>query len=452
MYLSSLTFTLLAMPVLLLLFCCVPQKGKPVFLLLAGMLLTCWNGPAGILIPAVFVCFNYGIGLLLGKLSEKRRLCLAVLLAAVTTQAAALTIIRQNRQDAAFIPIGIAITTLLGIGYLIGIYRKKYPPERNFLHLALYLTFFPVMFAGPLLSYQEFSRQLKESRPNIRCLGDGLGLFVRGLAEKVMLADTLGYVFRELRQTDPAGISMLTAWLTVMSFSMYLYFELLGYADMARGLSRCFGLELPKNFGQPFFSSSVTQFMENWNITHILWFQTNFRHLLFGRAKHRWVKYASLVLMWMLIGLWYKPSVQFLLWGMLIGLILAAELNFFKHIPDRNYAVGLVYTAISLQFSWVLFFADNMTQVLHFWRAMVGFGSGLIDKYGVYFLTSYIVLLLVCFYIATDLFRNITERISATAVGRKIASYMPLIDSVLLIFCLACMLYTDAPAELWLQL
>lgn len=452
MYLSSLTFTILALPLLLLLFCCIPQKGKPVFLLCAGLAVFGWNGPAGLLFPAAFVCFDYGIGLLLGKMQEHRRLCCVILTAASLLQAALLTFVRWHWKQEAFFPIGIAVITLQGIGYLIGIYRKKYPPELYFPHLALYLTFFPILYAGPLLPYQEFRRQLTENQPNVRSVGDGLGLFIRGLAEKAVLADTLGYVFRELRQTEPAGISMVTAWLTVLTFSMYLYFEMLGYADMARGLGSCFGFDLPRNFGQPFFSSSVTQFMENWNITHVLWFQTNFRHFVFGRVRYRWVKYASLVLMWMLIGIWYEPSIQLLLWGMLIGLLLAAEQKFFKHIPDRNYAFGLIYTALSLQFSWVFFFAEDMSEVLHFWKAMVGFGSGLIDQYGVYFFTSYIVLLLICFYIATDLFRNITERISATAVGRKIASYMPLIDCILLIFCLACMLYTDAPAELWLRL
>ncbi len=454
MYPSSLTFTILLLPVLLLLFYCVPRKGKHVFLLFSSLTVIGWSSPAWLLVPSVLVCFDYGAGLLLQKLQAHRRSCAVLLAVSAILQAAGLFLLRHFYADGTnpIRPVGMAVITLLGLGYLIGIFRNKHPAEKSFLHLALYLTFFPIQYAGPLLSYSEFHEQLEKPQYHIRSLGKGLGLFVRGLAEKVILADTLGYVFRELRQTDPAGISMLTAWLTVVSFSLYLYFELLGFADMARGLAGCFGIRLPKQFGQPFFSSSLTQFMEQWSITHILWFQTNFRHFLFPNNKYRWVRYVSLILMWMLIGIWYRSSLTFLLWGFFIGGILALEQLFFKRIPEQHYAFGLIYTGLALQFSWVLFFCGSLPEVLMFWKAMLGFGGGLIDQYGVYFLTSYIVFLLICLYIATDLFRNITERIAATAVGQRIASYIPLLSSLLLIFCFAYMLYTDASAVPWLCL
>lgn len=454
MYLSSLTFTVLILPLLLLMFCLLPQKGKYPFLLCAGLLIFGWSSPVRLVFPAAYLCFDYGIGLLLGRLQDRRGISRAILVGASLLQAAALLMIRRAFADSTdpFFPIGTAIMTLQGLGYLIGVCRKKHPAEKNFLHFALYLTFFPLLYAGPLISYPEFRSQLEKRRYNIHSLGAGIELFIRGLAEKVVFADTLGYVFRELRQTDPAQISMLTAWLTVVTFSMYLYFELLGYADMARGLGKCFGITLPKAFGQPFLSNGVTQFMEQWNITHVLWFQSNFRHLLLQGSKHRWMKYASLVVMWMLIGIWYNTTFPFLLWGMFIGLLLAVEQLFLGKILERNYAFGLAYTAVVLQFAWVFLFADSLPEVLAFWKAMLGFGSGLADSYGIYFFTSYIVFLLICFYIASDLFRNIMERIAATAVGRKIAVYMPLINCLILIFCMASMLYADGQAELWLHL
>lgn len=453
MYLSTLTFTVLALPLLLILYYCIPGKGKNTFLLCAGLLIYGWGSPARVLFPAAYLFFNFGIGMLLQKLLDHRLVCKCILGVSILLQAAAMITERLTAESGEiFLPFGIAVYTLQGISYLIGVYRRKHPAEMNFVNFALYLTFFPLLYAGPLVSYKEFSEQLNRRKCNILNLGAGLELFIRGLAEKVVLADTLGYVFHELRQTDPAGISMVTAWLTVMTFSVYLYFELLGYADMACGLGRCFGIELPKNFGQPFFSASVTNFMESWNITHILWFQTNFRHFLFRNSRHRGAKYVSLILMWMLIGFWYGTSLQFLLWGLCIGLLLVLEQLFLGKLLQRNYALGLLYTAISMQFIWVLFFADSFSEALSMWQAMLGFGSGLADRYGIYFFTSYIVLLLISFYIATDLFRNITERISMTTVGKKITSLLPLIDCVVLLFCLASMLYTSGQGQLWLKL
>lgn len=454
MYLSTLTFTVLVLPLTLFLFYLIPARGKRAFLLLVGLLLYGWGNPLRVLVPLAYVFFDYGVGLLLQKVDKHHFVSRTIVLLTAALQAAVLTAVRLvSEGDTEFLfPLGMAIFTLNGIGYLIGIHRKRHTAERNILNLALYLTFFPMIYAGPLISYGEFQTQLQKNRHNIVNLGSGIGLFIRGLAEKTVLADTLGYLFRELRQTDPTSISMLTAWLTVTVFSMYLYFELLGYADMARGLGLCFGISLPKHFGQPFWTSSVTAFMESWNITHIHWFQVNFRDFLFRNIRHRWTKYASLVLMWMLIGVWYGTSLQFLLWGLFIGILLATEQFVLGRVIKRNYAFGLLYTGVSLQFAWVLLFTDSMTETALYWKAMIGFGTGLADRFGLYFFTSYIVFLLISFYIATDLFRNITERVAVTAVGRKIASLMPLIECVILIFCFACMLYKRIPAALWLQL
>lgn len=454
MYLSTLTFTVLFLPLILLLFYLLPKRGKRAFLLLVGFLLYGWGNPLRVLVPLAYIFFDYGIGLLLQKLENHHFVSRSIVLLTAALQAAVLTAVRLMSDDNTefLFPLGMAIFTLNGIGYLIGIHRKRHAAEMNILNLALYLTFFPMIYAGPLISYGEFQTQLQKNRHNIVNLGSGIGLFIRGLAEKVVLADTLGYLFRELRQTDSAAISMLTAWLTVTVFSMYLYFELFGYANMARGLGMCFGISLPKHFGQPFWTSSVTAFMESWNITHVHWFQVNFRDFLFRNIRHRWTKYASLVLMWMLIGVWYGTSLQFLLWGLFIGILLATEQFVLGRVLKRNYAFGLLYTGVSLQFAWVLLFTDSLTETALYWKSMIGFGAGLADRFGLYFFTSYIVFLLISFYIATDLFRNITERVAVTAIGRKITSLMPLIECVVLLFCFACMLYKRIPAALWLQL
>lgn len=452
MYLATFTFTVAVLPVLLLCYYLIPAKGKTVFLLLCSLLIYGWGDPIRVLYPLACICFDYSVGQLLECWQGKRTLATVLLCFSAVLKVAAVTAVRAEASAGEILfPFGIAVYTLQGLGYLIGVYRGRHKANGNFLNLALYITLFPMLYAGPLLSYLEFDEQLRKRQCNIICLSDGLGLFIQGLAEKVVLADTFGYIFRELRQTT-GEMSMLTAWLTTVSFTMYLYFELLGYSEMARGLGRAFGFDLPKNFNHPFFTSSITAFMQSWNITLLLWFQTNFRHFLFGKAEKKWQKYAAIILTWVLIGAWYGMRLQFVVWGLVIGVLLTLDQLVFEPLLRRRYVFGMLYTAIVLQFVWVLFYVDNLAEVPGIWRAMLGFGKGITDQYGFYFFTSYIALLLLGVYIATDLFRNISERISNTAVGRAIEAWKPVGLALMLIFSLASMLYGERTPGLWLQL
>ncbi|MBQ8928435.1 MAG: hypothetical protein IJ055_09235 [Oscillospiraceae bacterium] len=454
MPLSSLTFTVLTLPVLLLLYYCIPEKGKQWYLLAGSLVIYGWGSPVRVLYPAAFLFFDFGVGLLLERHARKRTLCTVLLALSAVTQTAAMALIRYAAflNGRTFFPFGIAVYSLQGLAYLIGVYRKRHPAAVRIQDLALYLFLFPVLYAGPLMNYVEFSEQLGKRRTNIIGLSEGLGIFIRGLAEKVILADTFGFLFRELRQTPTGSMSMLTAWLTTIAFSLYLYFELMGYAEMARGIGKCFGFELPRNFSHPFFCPGITAFMQSWNITVLLWFQTNFRHFLLGGAQKKWQSYAGQVLTWVLIGAWYGMRLQFLLWGLCIGLLLVFEQTVLERYIRRHYIFGVLYALITVQFSWVLFYTGSLGEAGQYWRAMLGFGAGLADRSGIYFLTSYAAILLLGLYTATDLFRNITERLATTRVGQGMQILTPVIHAGLLIFCLGSMLYTDREPMLWLLL
>ncbi len=450
MQIASLTFVMTVLPVLLCVDYLLPDRMQQGFLVLCGMLLYGWGNPVRILYPAAFLCYDYGTGLLLEKYRKNKILSAGILCVSVMLQITAMSWIRNTAQENLFFPFGIAIYTLQGLGYLIGIYRKHHSPAGNFLTLALYLLFFPALFAGGLFSYAEFAEQNQHKHLNIVSLSNGLSLFIRGLAEKVVLADTFGYIFRELRQIAPENMSMLTAWLTTVIFSMYLYFELLGYSEMARGLGKCLGYELPKNFSHPFFTSSMTAFMKSWNMTLVLWFETNFRKLLFRNCSQKGLGNLGFLLMWVLIGAWYGMKMPFILWGLLMGLLLLNEKIFLEKIIRQKYIAGVVYTAVISQFLWVLFFSGSLTEIFGYWKAMIGFGNGVLDRTGIYFLVSYLALILIGFYIATDLFRNIAERLAVSQFGQLMMSFMPLFHGILLVCCLAAMLYGEQNSRLWL--
>ncbi|MCR5718268.1 MAG: hypothetical protein K6F80_04440 [Oscillospiraceae bacterium] len=452
MYLASFTFTVTVLPVLLLCYYFIPGKGKNVFLLLCSLLIYGWGNPQRLLYLFAVICYDYSMGLLLERSREKRTLSCFLLGLSAVIQVIALVYVRSFKTGGDHVfPFGFALYSLQGLGYLIGVFRGRHPAAFNFINLSLYMAFFPILYVGPLLNYTEFEEQLSHRQCNITHLGGGLTLFIEGLAEKVVLADTFGYIFRELRQTHQ--LSLLTAWLTVICFTMYLYFELLGYTEMARGLGLAFGFELPRNFDHPFFTPSITAFMQSYHITLVLWFQTHFRYFLFGdNPGSRWKKYGSVILTWLLIGAWYGQKPQFILWGLAIGLLLTLDQLVLQPLTKRRYVVGMLYTAALLQFAWVLFFVDDLSEVWTIWKAMLGFGSGIADRYGLYYFTSYIALILLGLYIAADLFRNISERFVNTAPGRFLNLWKPLGSGLLLVFCLASMLYGERIAGLWLRL
>ena len=450
MYLATFTFAVVMLPALLLCYYLIPGKGKNLFLLLCSLLIYGWGQPIRVLYLLAYICYDFGVGLLLERWRGKRVLSVLLLSFSAVVQSAVVVYVRYTAAagDMLF-PFGIAVYTLLGLGYLNGIFRGSHPAAVRFVNLALYLSFFPVLFAGPFISYADFDDQLRRRACNVHQLGEGLMRFIQGLAEKVVLADTFGYLFRELRQAQE--MSMLTAWLTTISFSMYLYFELLGYTEMARGLACALGITLPESFRHPFFTQSVTDFMQGWNCTLNQWFETNFRQFLSNDQSRR-QKHAALILTWTLIGAWYGRKPQFMLWGFVIGVLLTFEQLVIEPLAKKRYVVGMLCTSVLLQFVWVLFFVEDLSEVSTIWKAMLGFGKGIADSYGFYFFTSYIAFILLGFYIAADLFRNISERIHDTAFGKFLNFWKPPAHGALLVFCLASMLYGERIAGLWLQI
>ncbi|MDE5769635.1 MAG: hypothetical protein K2H82_09645 [Oscillospiraceae bacterium] len=441
MLLVSLRFLLFGLPLFLIVYYCIPGKSKQMYIWIGSFLSYGRGGWPSLLLLTGQLCYVYAVGILLAILKKQKKhrfLSGIILYFSVGLQILLLLYLRHKADS---FPVGTAVRTLQGIGYLLGIYQKHHPSERNFFRLGSYLVLFPVF-----MPYEIFKKQSENLRQDIMALSDGMAIFIKGLAEKVVLADTFGYVFYQLRKILPQEMSMLTAWLMTITFSMYLYFELLGYSEMARGLGRCIGYDLPINFNHPFFTSGVMAFMQNWNCTLLAWFEKNFRSCFpkinFKNNFKNFLACAGFVLMGVLIGAWYGAGTQFLLWGLLIGICLLSEKLFLEeHFIRKHPVCSGISSGIFLQFLWVLFFSENFSQTALYWKAMLGFGDGLTDRNGLYYFVSYLGLLLIGFYIATDLFRNIEERFSQAEIGKKMAFFKPVFFGALLIFCMAFMIY-----------
>jgi alginate O-acetyltransferase complex protein AlgI len=280
------------------------------------------------------------------------------------------------------LPIGISFFTFTQIAYLVDVYRRK-ATEYDVVSYALFVTFFPHLVAGPILHHAEMMPQFATGRHSrwIECLADGLPVFAIGLFKKTVVADTVAPVANLL--FDQSGHSIIptffAAWLAVMAYAVQIYFDFSGYSDMAIGLARMLGIDLPINFNSPYRAISISDFWRRWHIT-LSRFLRDYLYIPLGGSRCGPVRHhANLLLTMVLGGIWHGAGWTFVLWGFLHGVYLilnrlwsaATEI---LHVRTPL-AVAKVLTILLVIVAWVPFRARDMASTLRIWSGMAGFGG-----------------------------------------------------------------------------
>jgi D-alanyl-lipoteichoic acid acyltransferase DltB (MBOAT superfamily) len=289
------------------------------------------------------------------------------------------------------LPVGISFYTFQSLGYVIDVYRRKVPAERNLLSYALFVAFFPQLVAGPIERAGHMLTQVKsERRWNTAALESGLMLIAWGLFKKMVIADNLApYV--DAVYSNPGDYSASTLLTATVFFALQIYCDFSGYTDTARGTARTLGFDLMLNFDQPYFSRSPVEFWRRWHMSLSQWFQD---YLYFPLAMHYmrkggWGgKYRAHIISMALIGVWHGANWTFLVFGLYWGLIIAAYLYLTERISDageetlvqrlaRSSLVTRVgpFLSVSLMFAiacvgWILFRAKSLAD---FWAIFSGF-------------------------------------------------------------------------------
>jgi len=226
------------------------------------------------------------------------------------------------------LPVGISFYTFQSMSYTIDIYRRKIEPEQSFLRFALFVAFFPQLVAGPILRASQFIPQLRRViRLTSVNLNRGIDLFVIGLVKKVVVGDNLA-PFVDTLLNDPIGHSSLEIWIGAMLFYIQLYCDFSGYTDMARGVGRMLGFQIPRNFNYPFLSRSMSEFWQRWHITLSSWLHDYLFVSLLDRRKGRRNLLTAVFITMFLCGLWHGASLNFVLFGIWIALVQCVEISF----------------------------------------------------------------------------------------------------------------------------
>ncbi len=414
------------------------DKIRNVLIFITGLLFYAWGEPFYVCLMLFSTAIDYTAGRLMAKYDDdnkKRKICLIV---SVCMNVGLLAIFKYSdflidsfngvfgtsvtnpvvlvnkalnslypfglNEKRVELPIGISFYTFQSMSYTIDLYLRNIKVQKSFLNFASYVSLFPQIVAGPIVRYEDVANELESRTVNIAKISAGIGLFVKGLAKKVLLANNIGMVWTQIKAMDYSTISVATAWLGIIAFAFQIYFDFSGYSDMATGLGKMLGFEFPKNFDHPYISKSISEFWRRWHITLGSWFRSYVYIPLGGNRNGNFKTYRNLFITWALTGLWHGASWNFILWGLFFGVLIIIErLGFGKILEKLPSAVSMLYTFVMVLFGWVLFDTDTLADAGRYYAAMFGAGGSLVDSYARYTIASNAVMLVLCILISGGL-------------------------------------------------
>lgn len=420
MIFSSIFFLFVFLPVTLFLYYIVPWKAKNLILLLCSLIFYAWGEPVYVCLMLFSIIFNYISGIEINHYKEQEQESLlrfsfwftvAVNLAILgffkyygflIGNLNAILPFEIPYRDLA-LPIGISFYTFQTLSYIIDVYKGVVPVQKNFISFGAYVTMFPQLIAGPIVRYTDIDAQLSKRSLSLYKFGQGTAWFLRGLGKKVLLANNIGMTFDAIAAIAPDERSMLTAWIGCLAYAMQIYFDFSGYSDMAVGLGKMFGFEFVRNFEYPYISKSITEFWRRWHISLGTWFREYVYIPLGGNRVSKGKHIRNILIVWMLTGFWHGAAWNFMLWGLYYGLLLLLEKYLLApKLQELPSGVQRLYAFILVLFGWVLFFSPTLTDALIYLGNMFGIGGhGILDSTGIYYLTSNLLLLMICFLCST---------------------------------------------------
>lgn len=439
MVFSSVSFLYYFLPVTMALYFFTPVRYQNTVLLLCSLFFYAWGEPQYIVIMGISIVSGYGFGLLVEKYREKssgRFWCVLSVSVSLSFllyfKYADFFLMNVNRITGLEIPLsqrplpaGISFYTFQMISYTIDVYRSE-AAQKNIVYLAVYITMFPQLIAGPIVRYADIADQLRpDGEPDRRrhtsldAAALGIRYFVTGLAKKVLLADQLAQLCTVFR--DSGEKSVLFYWMYAVSCSLYIYFDFSGYSDMASGLGRLFGFHFPENFKDPFISKNMTEFWRRWHISLGTWFRDYVYIPSGGSRMGRVRQMVHIFVVWILTGLWHGAEWNFVIWGLYFAVFVCLE----KVLVIKNRILSHFYFLFFISIGFVIFHAQNLQQAC----ADIGglFGAGgipAVSDEAVYYLRSYAGLLAAAVCCAVPLVPFLTVRISRWPAGRKILAGM----------------------------
>lgn len=429
MVFSTPIFLFLFLPAVLVLNYIIPKKyiaAKNVVLLIASLFFYAWGEPKNVLLMLLSIAVNYVCGLLLGRFDSDEKKRKVVLWASVVFNLGLLfffkyfSFVTGGLFPVIKLPIGISFFTFQIMSYTIDVYRRSVEPQKSLLKLALYISLFPQLIAGPIVRYIDVEKQLTYRECTAEKTARGMIRFSMGLAKKVIVSNTVAAICDGIfgsTNTVPA----FTAWVGVICYALQIYFDFSGYSDMAIGMGHMLGFDFLENFNYPYVSCSVQEFWRRWHISLSSWFRDYLYIPLGGNRRGKVRTYINLIIVFACTGLWHGASFSFIVWGLWHGLFLVIErLGFKKALDKLPKFIGWIYTMLVVLVGWVFFRADTLSAAMKYLGEMFSFSGGVANGMAQFDNLSFIITA-IALVLCTPVYQLVKGKLEKTEVGKKAA-------------------------------
>ena len=443
MLFSSITFLYLFLPITMILYYLVPFRLKNHVLLAASVVFYASGEPRYLVLLLISALVGWLHGLGFGKRPGSK----AILISGLVWNLIFLLFFKyadfligsvngvlgtQIPLLKLSLPIGISFYTFQNMSYIVDVYRGDTPVQKNAASYATYLCLFPQLIAGPIVRYIDVERELRSRTITMEQVSGGVVRFAVGLGKKVLIANGLG----QLAEMSVPDGSVLFSWLRAIAYALQIYFDFSGYSDMAIGMGHMMGFRFLENFNYPYLSRSITEFWRRWHMSLGGWFR-DYVYIPLGGSrttKGKWLR--NVLVVWMLTGIWHGASWNFMLWGLYYGILLLIEkLWLGKYL--KNPVLSHAYVLLLTVFGFVLFHSATAGEAVAEIGRMLGLGGLPVwNVTSLYYLRSYVILLVLAFVGATPL---------PAAIGRKLqnskaaAVLQPLFVAVMLVLVTGCL-------------
>lgn len=390
MVFSSVVFLFIFLPWTLIIHYFLDPRYRNFFLLLSSLVFYSWGeGLLTLLIIAsIFVNYLGGLTISYYKNSARNNRAAKITLASFITLNVLVLIyfkyfnfIVSNlqliglftgyTQHEIHLPIGISFYTFHIISYLIDVYRRDAVSQKNPFDLGLYIFLFPQLVAGPIIRYKDISQKIASRFIIGEDFTRGLIRFIRGMAKKMILANTAAVFADSAFGTNTTDLPGSIAWIGIICYTLQIYFDFSGYSDMALGIGKMLGFNFPENFNHPYIARSIRDFWQRWHISLSTWFRDYLYIPLGGNKQGKLKTYRNMFIVFFVTGFWHGASWNFIVWGMMHGVFLAMERAWLGKLLDKlPDFISHIYTLFVVIIAWVFFRADSLTHALDYIKAM----------------------------------------------------------------------------------
>lgn len=397
MLFNSLPFLYIFLPLTCFVYWCLRSKqSRLAWLTLTGYIFyACWDYRfCSLMAFSTLVSYFAGLGLAHFQKGSVRKFCLIAPItidllllgffkyfnfAAVTlAQIASRLGLSINVPSLALVlPVGISFYTIHTISYIVDSYRRVVKPTKNLLEFSCYVSLFSQLVAGPIVRFKQIEHDLHniEYLERRQLWAQAWSFIAIGLIEKVLIADTIAAVINPLL-AHFSEMSTIEAWLCALGYTYQLYFDFLGYSDMAVGLGYLFGIHIPQNFNSPYKAADITDFWRRWHIS----LSTCLRDYLYiplgGKEGKNWQVNRNVMLTMLIGGLWHGANWTFVLWGSFHGFLLLANRALLPQLNQVPLHLRQAGTFLLLMIGWVLFRSSDLNMALIWWQRMFTWHQG----------------------------------------------------------------------------